>query len=348
MASNNRGVLILLLVIAIGTAYFLGTQKNKTPAPTQTQELTPDFKIYSNTTANWKTYTNNKYKFAFQYPPNSNIEVANATQNGGFSGIVNLVGACIGRANITDIDLLTIITGNYSSIEEFKKGNTSFSPDTPFKETVFNGEKAVQHYYSGSVQSGGPTVVLFFIHNGIDYQIMYRYCAKAGTILSDSEITNMNPNILSTFRFSDQTVNSDQEAVNNLVKNFYGAIEAQDGKLLFSYFTQPSTTAESESFKWLTGADLPGVPVYRVFFRQKISSPKINETQVNDTVFVVKISDQLTGVPSAGSETTVYTPQPRNVVLTIIKSGDKWMADKFTDPLAKTGTDKYSGFAQGY
>ncbi len=339
----------MLVVVAVGTAYFLGTHKNNTPASTQTQEQTPDFKIYSNTTIHWKTYTNNQYKFSFQYPPNSSVEVATPAKSEGFSGSVNLANLAADQCRVnanTNIDLFMISTGNYPSIEEFKKSKTSFSPNATSKEIVFNGEKAIQYYSPKGSQ--GSQVALFFIHNGIDYRIIYRFCAKVDTVSNDSEIPVMNPNILSTFRFADQTVNSDQEMVNNLVKNFYGALEARDGKLLFSYFTQPSTTAEQSSFTWLTGADLPGTPVYRVFFRQKTSNPKIVSTQVNDTVFVVEISDQLTGIPSAGSETVVYTPQPRNVVLTIIKSGDKWQVDKFTDPSAKTGTEKYSGFAQGY
>ncbi len=358
MIINKSLILIFFAVAVTGAAYFLGTQtknvQTSTSGSIQTQELAPDFVTYSNTTVNWKTYTSNKYKFSFQYPPNSSVEVATLAKSEGFSGSVNLAILAADKCQAekdTNIDLFTISTGNYPSIEEFKKGNNSFSPNTPFKETVFNGEKAVQHYYPGSSQTGGPQVALFFIRNGIDYQVMYRYCAKLGTITNDSEIPVMNPNILSTFRFSDQARSSDQPMVESLVNNFYKALEAQDGKLLFSYFTSPVTSEEKTSFNWLTGADLPGTPVYRIFFRQTISNPKINGIQVNDTVFVVKVSDQLTGVPSAGGETTVYTPQPRNVVLTIIKSGDKWMVDKFTDlsnssNTGNAGSPKYNGFGQ--
>jgi hypothetical protein len=162
--------------------------------------------------------------------------------------------------------------------------------------------------------------------------------------------------ILSTFKFTDQIGNynnnmNDQNNLNSLVTNFYKALELQDGKLLFRYFTPPSTDKEKTDFDWLTGADLVGTPTYRAFFRQKISSPKINSTQGINNVFTVKVSDQLTGIPSAGSETTVYTPKTRNVVLTIIKFGDKWMVDKFTDPSNPTnsgnaGSTKYNGFGQ--
>lgn len=155
--------------------------------------------------------------------------------------------------------------------------------------------------------------------------------------------------ILSSFKF---TENSDPILVNNLVNNFYTALESQNGKILFSYFTPPKTSEENKDFTWLTGADLVGGSVYRAFFRQKITNSKINEIiRVNATTFTVKVSDQLTGVPSAGSETVVYTPQTRNVVLTIVKSGNRWMVDKFTDPAntsntGNAGSPKYNGFGQ--
>lgn len=145
----------------------------------------------------------------------------------------------------------------------------------------------------------------------------------------------------------DQINKSDEVAVRNLVKNFYKALEAQDGKLLFSYFTPPSTAEEKTSFNWLTGADLGADPFYRVFMRQKISSPKINDViKTSDTGIVIKITDQLQGIPSAGNETGVYSPQQRIINFTVIKSGDKWLVDRFAVALTDTGIEKYSGFGQ--
>ncbi|KKS30679.1 MAG: hypothetical protein UU93_C0033G0008 [Candidatus Amesbacteria bacterium GW2011_GWA2_42_12] len=71
---------------------------------------------------------------------------------------------------------------------------------------------------------------------------------------------------------------------------------------------------------------------------------------INDITFVVKITDQLLVLPSAGSEKTVFSPRLRNVVLTVTKVDDKWLVDKFTDPskttALNTSTTKYSGFGQ--
>lgn len=167
--------------------------------------------------------------------------------------------------------------------------------------------------------------------------------------VSNTQKTKLNSTVPSSTPVAMQ--NSDQIVVNKLVNNFYTALELQDGKLLFSYFTEPSTPEEKKDFIWLTGADLTGSPVYRAFFREKISNPKINKiTEVDDSTFSVNVSDELTILPSAGSENATYTPQPRQVVFTVIKSSDKWMVDKFTDPsktaALNTSTTKYSGFNQ--
>lgn len=167
--------------------------------------------------------------------------------------------------------------------------------------------------------------------------------------LSNPQKTNPNSTTPTSTPVAIQ--NSDQAVVNDLVNNFYTALELKDGKLLFSYFTEPSTSEEKKDFIWLTGADLTGGPVYRAFNREKISNPKINETiKVDDSTFSVKVSDEFTILPSAGSENTVYTPQPRQIVFTVIKLSDKWLVDKFTDPskttASNTSTTKYSGFDQ--
>ncbi len=56
-------------MVVVGTAYFLGTHKNNTPAPTQTTDQT----------ANWKTYTNNDFGISFLYPADLYTPVAAKT-----------------------------------------------------------------------------------------------------------------------------------------------------------------------------------------------------------------------------------------------------------------------------
>lgn len=199
MTTNRKlSILIVVIAVAIGAAYLLGTKKNTPLVSSQIKDQMPDFEVYTNKTVNWKTYADRKFGISFQYPPNSNVDIATVAQTKNFSATITL--DCTGK---TSINLFTINTGNYSSIEEFKKGNTSFSPNTPFKETVFNGEKTVQHYYPGSSQTGAQ-VTTFLMHNGIGYQIIYRLCALPGTALTDSDFSIIYPDILSTITFLDK------------------------------------------------------------------------------------------------------------------------------------------------
>jgi len=70
-------IVAVLVLAAIGGAYYLGTQKNKTqstasPSPVAQTSLTPNARQAPNgdlETANWKTYTSQRLKLVFKYPP---------------------------------------------------------------------------------------------------------------------------------------------------------------------------------------------------------------------------------------------------------------------------------------
>ncbi|MCL5438574.1 MAG: hypothetical protein M1268_01125 [Patescibacteria group bacterium] len=189
---------ISFLVAFLVGGFVLGTYGTKnnaskiTPTPVAKISPTPD------TTANWKTYINKDWNFSFKYPYRDEI---NLSSDGTVDvDLKNEVGKCLGGTNI---DTFMIGADRFSSVQEFK--NTRFSPNYPFKEINFKGEKATRLYYPGIDQTGGPQVILFVMHNGKGYEIIYRFCAKPGTILNESEITNINPDILSTFKFTDRS-----------------------------------------------------------------------------------------------------------------------------------------------
>lgn len=150
-------------------------------------------------------------------------------------------------------------------------------------------------------------------------------------------------------KVSSQTTVVDQDPVKNLVNNFYTALESQNGELLFSYLTPPSTSQEKVGLNWLTGTDLGQDAFYRVFLRARISNPRIDDSQkVNDDTVVVRVTDQVSWYSNA-QNIGWSSPKPRyDVLLTLIKSEGKWLVDKFTDTSEKIGTEKYSGFGQGY
>lgn len=176
----------------------------------------------------------------------------------------------------------------------------------------------------------------------------YIYRMQKSNTITEPIVTQPTPTP-TPFQLTKET---DEQLVNNLVNNFYTALEARDGKLLFSLMTPPVSATEKADFKWLTGADLVGeAPLYRVFFRQNINYLKIDEVRmIDNNTYEVTASDTLTIIPSAGSENTKYTPIARKTSLTFIKSGDIWLIDKFTNPAntkpANTSSLKYSGFEQ--
>lgn len=86
---NNQGfvqiVLVLVIVaVAIGGAYYFGTLKNNTGLVSVVPTLTPIVSTQSvinptinptlDPTANWKTYSNTKYGFEFKYPIDQKLD----------------------------------------------------------------------------------------------------------------------------------------------------------------------------------------------------------------------------------------------------------------------------------
>ncbi len=352
MTTNNKQkkgfapiIIILAIVVALGLGgyYFLKQNQNKpssSPATAPAKTFNP--------TAKMKTYTNSEYGFSVQYPARFSPFPVIQRDRGGdeyYKTVESLVSSNNKESNIS----ISVITNVdiYENVDVVKVATREVT-DAGYKYTV---SPTTINSYSAAITSMAEAVTV----DNVSYKtttitIKHPKLNIYVVLIVPSDVSKVEfEEILSSFKFIE---NSDPILVNNLVNNFYTAIESQNGKMLFSYFTPPSTPKENKDFTWLTGADLAGDSVYRAFFRQKITNSKINEIiRVNDTTFAIKVSDQLTGIPSAGSEKTVYTPKTRSVVLTIIKSGDKWLVDKFTDPSntsnsGNAGSPKYNGFGQ--
>ena len=144
---------------------------------------------------------------------------------------------------------------------------------------------------------------------------------------------------------------ADQDAIKNVVNNFYAALTKQDGKTLFSLMTPALTVDEESNYSWLTGADL-GVNEYRVFLRVKISHPQIVSIQkMTNTTYQVMMTDQIQGYSNA-DPVGWSAPQTRSaIVLTVVKTNGKWLVDQFTDQSrpprsGNAATPKYNGFGQ--
>jgi len=325
-------IVILAIVVALGLGGYYLSKQNK-PVPSPVTSLADTF----NPTADRKTYINSEYGFSVLYPARySPFPIIQNDKKGDeyYKTVESLTSS---NNKETNISISVITNVDIYENENVVKVATREVVDAGYKYTV---SPTVINGYLAAITSMDEVVTV----DNINYKtttitIKHPKLNIYVVLIVPSGISKVEfEEILSSFKF---TENSDPILVTNLVNNFYSALESQDGKVLFGYLTPPQTAEEKTGFNWLTGADLAGEPIYRAFFRQKISNLKINETQkINDATFVVKISDQLIGVPSAGSENSVYSPQSRNIILTVVKSGNDWLVDKFTE--------KYSGFAQGY
>jgi hypothetical protein len=94
-------LVILLVLIAIGGAYYLGTKKgNILPVSTQTPvsvatnistQASPTAKPSADPTASWKTYTNAEFGFSVKYPPGMQISASPNDPNNSFVDFGNVL-----------------------------------------------------------------------------------------------------------------------------------------------------------------------------------------------------------------------------------------------------------------
>jgi len=72
---NSRGfiqivIILLALVLVAAGAYYFGTKNKSVQAPTASVQPSANPVATADPTVNWKTYTNKKYGYKFQYPEN--------------------------------------------------------------------------------------------------------------------------------------------------------------------------------------------------------------------------------------------------------------------------------------
>jgi len=143
-----------------------------------------------------------------------------------------------------------------------------------------------------------------------------------------------------------EKVVEDEVEIKGLVQNFYNAIENQNGETVISYFTPPLTDEEKESYKWLTGVDLPQ-PTYRMFLRVKISNPVIESIKkIEEGKFQVNVKDEFQSYSNVTAKWS--NPTTRNIKFILVKIEDQWLVEKYTweNPNIIYRTEKYSGFGQ--
>ena len=340
---KNNSVLIILslfLVILVGLVAFLGYQNYQlqkqislltTPTPTASAIALAT----ADPTANWNTFTTDL--FSLKYPNDWNVPVKSTDSSGDTSYTFESGNFVIteGSGGIFNLEQKQ----SYDQLIAYEKKVT-----TGLKSITVSGIKTVEYFDTDGPSTSAPTIVLTDTKKNV-YLISMAIPAESNSNLFDQ--------IISTFKFTSQATDPNQQAITNLVNSFYTALANQDGKTLFSLMTPATTTAEKSDYNWLTGADLGVTPTYRVFIRSKINNQKITNIQKQtDESYLVSITDQSYGYSNAGSVVGFTSPEPRNnIYMTVINIGSQWLIDKYTDQNYQGNPGsapslKYNGFGQ--
>jgi len=323
--------IIILLLILIVVITYVGLKQIKiksNPKVSSTPTATAD------PTANWKTYTTDL--FSLKYPSDWNAPVKSIDSSGDTSHTFESGNFVIteGLGGIFNLEQKQ----SYSQLISYEEKVT-----TGTKDITVSGIKTVEYFDTDGPSTSAPTIVLTDTEKNV-YLISMAIPAESNSNLFDQ--------IVSTFQFTNQVGDPNQQVITNLVNNFYSALENQDGKTLFGLMTAPKTQAEKSDFSWLIGENTGTTPTYRVFIRSKINNQKITSIEKqNDGSYLVSITDQFYQYSNAGQFVGFYNPQSRNVAILAVNTSGQWLVDKFTD-LSNTsgsgnaGTTKYNGFGQ--
>ena len=203
-------LIVLILAVAISVGGYLVYQQSRlkptpTPTPQQTAQptSTPDTNPVLNgtgETANWKTYTNTKYKYAVEYP--SDWEVTSVTadafpENVRFTKIIKQ-----GNKYVADATVNIIVEANPSKKPATKKWYLEWIQNIPAElvdTTSFTFEEKLFYGYQGLVVNNRE---LFFAKDSYMFRIGW---SIAGDYIFDDNFAKSTETIynqiLSTFRF---------------------------------------------------------------------------------------------------------------------------------------------------
>ncbi len=197
---------VLVIAVVVGGVYFLG--KQATPKTSQSLQPTTQPTIQPTTVppiltpnvnsaptgaeeaADWKTYTNTKYGFSFQYPSDSDWVFI---EHGGPDVWVSA--KCNQCLNQT-VDYFEVMPIKIKSLDDYINNPVGTSD---FTKISLDGVPAVKAAYAGSEQAGGSSIKVFFVYIGQGYEISIWYPILG--INSINKFPKANPDILSTFKF---------------------------------------------------------------------------------------------------------------------------------------------------
>ncbi|MFH0863746.1 MAG: hypothetical protein V1858_01470 [Candidatus Gottesmanbacteria bacterium] len=198
------GAIGLIVISSLGTFLFIKSQTTQKPSLQEISIVSPTPTALDET-ANWKTYTNNKYSFSFKYPNGFLLEETTGSDN---KNLLNVSITKLDSNNKTDLEYPTMGWGLAKTSltpEEWIKNknmcpNFSDKPScTPIKSGFVKESievEQINRQYTGLDTFINKNGVLF------DFNMSAR---KPNSNFSQEERDTYNQ-ILSTFKFLDETV----------------------------------------------------------------------------------------------------------------------------------------------
>jgi len=353
------GVVLAYTMMNKPAAQNVIVQQTPTVQPTSSPATSTSGTVETDSTTNWKTYVDPIYSYVIKYPANWYIKPSQIlpplhTPEPAFIASYD-INSTIAPTDPKEMAKQTEIAISVST----KQSNVTLSQWLSQKLSLIINQKNIKIGQVSGIQTeenppaleaASPppyTVTRIYLPNPSNSNQIYVFAATP----SNSKFIETFDQMLSTFKFAGQSNNSDQQAVTNVVKNFYNSLTNQDGKTLFRYMTPALTVDEESNYSWLTGADL-APDTYRVFLRIKISDPQIKNVQkLDDTTYQVATTDQIQGYSNADPIGWSKPTTRSKIVMIIVNSNGKWLVDKFTDESntsnsGNAATPKYSGFGQ--
>lgn len=191
MTTNKKlATLIIVIVVLVGVASFLGTQKNNTPAPTQTLMTPTTNQATTTDTSNWTLYTNKTYGYSIKFPGTYRVPPQSEKQKSQV-GIDN--NTCV-KKNTAGNECVVIIdsfkNSDNLSLEDYLNKNLKmfglFEATNPLSSPL------VSYTFNGYDSLFNKNQFVFVKHG------QYVYHISAPNVSSDKEVGE----IVATFKFT--------------------------------------------------------------------------------------------------------------------------------------------------
>lgn len=225
------GIGIIIVIIIEIVAFNALKSDNKphvsalrpTPVPTKTQSKSTQ----TTDTSSWITYTSRDDGYTFSYP-NYWLESSLPADKENYSGVdvsCNKNNTCKRNDVVTDFSVSKNKTplSLDSYLQQKQQYINSYTPPASITYTTVDGLKAIAIIYPGDSQAE-TGISYYVINNGIGYTIEYEIALPVEKKTFLKELPPLTPDILSTFKFTDQTNDtSNWKTYNN--NNFHISFE---------------------------------------------------------------------------------------------------------------------------